>query len=85
MSMCIHSGSTQFHHLLKQAVIMAPVQAEATCCIGLMWNLESVIVIFLELFTDDVDPLFSTGFIALGLILVELLVDSGMAQWVPGR
>lgn len=85
--MCIHSGSTQFHHLLKQAVIMAPVQAEATCCIGLMWNLESVIVIFLELFTvDDVDPLFSTGFIALELIiLVELLVDSGMAQWVPGR
>lgn len=53
----LHSGSTQFHHLLKQAVIMAPVQAETTCCMGRMWNLESVIVNFLDVFIDvDVDP-----------------------------
>lgn len=32
------------YHLLKQAVIMAPVQADTTCCIGRMRNLGSIIV-----------------------------------------
>lgn len=65
----------QFRHLLKQAVIMAPVQAETTCCMGRIWNRVSVIVNLDELCTDS--RVVALGLVMAG-VLVELLGDSGM-------